>query len=317
MSINVSSSSINSSRRRSVPVEPTTWTQRTSSFGGGINNVAYGGGIWVAVGDSGTLATASDPTSTWTQRTSSFGADHVFGVAYVGGLWVAVGGVGKCATAPDPTSTWTQRTTGQGALNLTGVANDGSTTWTLCGDRQLPTVLPSGISWSTDPTAGFTRTPEGFFNMTFGFSIKFGGGNWVVCGSKAPGVGLIGTATDPTNTFVSRSNPFTQVIMDIAYGRNSWVGVSNGGELGTASDPTGLWTLRANPFGGTPIRGVGHFNGAWTSVGEGGKMATSIDITGTWTSRTSSFGATRINKVAYGNGFWVAVGESGKLATGV
>ena len=45
-----------------TPSDPTgTWTQRTSSFDTDpINSVAYGNGVWVAVGYSGKLATATD-----------------------------------------------------------------------------------------------------------------------------------------------------------------------------------------------------------------------------------------------------------------
>ena len=90
----------------------TTWTQRTSSFGGtSINGVASNGiNLYVAVGDSGKLATSPDGV-TWTQQTSSFGTSNISGIAYGNGVWIASGQTGKLATSTDGT-TWTQRTTG-------------------------------------------------------------------------------------------------------------------------------------------------------------------------------------------------------------
>ena len=76
-----------------------TWTQRTSSFGtDGISGVAYGQGMFVAVGSYGKLTTSINGTS-WTQRNSSFGTDGINGVAYGQGMFVAVGSYGKLATS--------------------------------------------------------------------------------------------------------------------------------------------------------------------------------------------------------------------------
>jgi hypothetical protein len=83
---------------------------QTSSFGStNINAVATDGkGKWVAVGQSGKIA-SSDDGITWTQRTSGFSTSHVNWVAYGGGTWVAVGGSGKVSTSTDG-DTWTANT---------------------------------------------------------------------------------------------------------------------------------------------------------------------------------------------------------------
>jgi len=96
------------------------WTQRTSSFGtNAINGVTYGNGLYVAVGDSGQLATSPDGIN-WTQRTSSFGTTAIYGVTYGNDLFVAVGASGQLATSPDGIN-WTQRTSSFGATNIYGV----------------------------------------------------------------------------------------------------------------------------------------------------------------------------------------------------
>ena len=83
---------------------------------------AAAGGLWVAAGASGKLAT-SPAGVTWTQRTSSFGATTIFAVAHGGAQWVAVGDSGKLATSPDGI-TWTQRAPGFGTSSIFAVAHD-------------------------------------------------------------------------------------------------------------------------------------------------------------------------------------------------
>ena len=67
-----------------------------------IMDIAYGNGVWVIVGSSGKLATATDPTSAgnWTSQTSGFGTTAIRGVNYGNGYWVAVGSSGVVTTSP-------------------------------------------------------------------------------------------------------------------------------------------------------------------------------------------------------------------------
>jgi len=96
----------------STSTTASSWTSRTSSFGGGnITAVASNGtSLYVAVAQSGLLATSPDGI-TWTQRTSGFGSDDILEVAYGDGYWVIVGQSGKIATSTDGI-TWTLRTSG-------------------------------------------------------------------------------------------------------------------------------------------------------------------------------------------------------------
>ena len=75
--------------------------------------IAYGNGYWVAVGNSGKLATCyGNPNGTWTLHgDSSFSSAQIAGIGYGDGFWVAVGAAGKIATCgSNPTGKWTQRT---------------------------------------------------------------------------------------------------------------------------------------------------------------------------------------------------------------
>ena len=77
----------------------TTWTRRTrTSQGNWLFGVAYGDGLFVAVGDRGIILTSPDGVD-WTAQTS--GTDHdLNGVTYGDGLFVAVGDRSIILTSP-------------------------------------------------------------------------------------------------------------------------------------------------------------------------------------------------------------------------
>jgi len=99
---------------------PTSWTAVTDSTFGttAINDVAYGGDNFVAVGNSGKMAYSTDRGFTWTAVTNStFGTNAIRSVAWnggtkgYGGMFVAVGSEGKAAYSADGI-TWTAVTDG-------------------------------------------------------------------------------------------------------------------------------------------------------------------------------------------------------------
>jgi hypothetical protein len=74
----------------------TTWT--LPNLGDSLEGVAYGNGLFVAVGDGGTILTSRDGVS-WTRRTSGT-SNQLEGVAYGNGTFVAVGWYGTILTSP-------------------------------------------------------------------------------------------------------------------------------------------------------------------------------------------------------------------------
>ena len=74
-----------------------------------LYGVTYGNGLFVTVGQSGTILTSPDGTS-WTERTSGT-SNKLYGVTYGNGLFVTVGYSGTILTSPDGNS-WTERTSG-------------------------------------------------------------------------------------------------------------------------------------------------------------------------------------------------------------
>jgi hypothetical protein len=77
----------------------TTWTRRTrTSQGNWLFGVAYGDGLFVAVGEDGIILTSPDGVD-WTAQTSGTGND-LNGVAYGDGLFVVVGDRSIILTSP-------------------------------------------------------------------------------------------------------------------------------------------------------------------------------------------------------------------------
>jgi len=85
----------------------TAWTLRNSGTSNDLRSVAYGNGLFVAVGEDGAILTSPDGAS-WTQRTSGT-SNRLRGVTYGNGLFVAVGDRGAILTSPDGVN-WTAQT---------------------------------------------------------------------------------------------------------------------------------------------------------------------------------------------------------------
>jgi len=119
----------------------TTWTLR--NLGDSLNGVTYGNGLFVAVGEGGTILTSRDGV-TWTQRTSGTSND-LYSVTYGNGLFVAVGAKGTILTSPDGVS-WTARASGTDEW-LWGVAY-GNSTFVAVGGGGAILTSPDGVTWT-------------------------------------------------------------------------------------------------------------------------------------------------------------------------
>ena len=109
------------------------WNTQTSNFGtSAISSVAYGNGVWVAVGDAGRLRTSTDNAVTWNTQTSNFGTSIIVSVAYSNGVWVAGGSGGPLRTSTNDAVTWNTRTTNFGTSTIFSVAY-GNGVWVAGG----------------------------------------------------------------------------------------------------------------------------------------------------------------------------------------
>lgn len=164
-----------------------------------FNDVAYGDGIWCAVGPNDdndmVIYTAVDPSSTWslqatftpTNAFSGFGEQVLFG----DGLWVVAGGGGAdIYTATDPTGTWTFRADlasdhGDGFTDALGFFNG---TWVVLYStgtdcKILTNSNPVSSAWVESSviegsylTLGYSlgSTNDGYFIATYEFDSDQG-----------------------------------------------------------------------------------------------------------------------------------------------
>ena len=99
-----------------------TWTAHSFSTAN-LRNIAFGGGNFVRVGDSGYLASSTNGT-TWTQRSPGI-SGAINGICYADGYFVTVGDSGYIGSSPDGTN-WAIRSSGTTAF-LQRVAFGGGT----------------------------------------------------------------------------------------------------------------------------------------------------------------------------------------------
>src|SRR5690606_38234663 len=126
----------------------TSWTGRSSGTTNNLNTVAYGNGLSVAGGDSGTIRTSTNGTS-WTSRSGGT-RNNLNTVAFGIGLWVAVGASGTILTSTNGTS-WTARSSGT-TNHLNPVAY-GIGLWVAVGANGTILTSTNGTSW-TSRTSG-------------------------------------------------------------------------------------------------------------------------------------------------------------------
>ena len=163
-------------------------------------------GLFVAVGDNGTILTSPDGT-TWTQRTSPpspFGARvHLYDVTYGNGLFVTVGGDnGTILTSPDGT-TWAKRNSGTSEEFL-GVTYGNGIFLTIGLDGNI-LISPDGTTW----TEG---SYENSYSYGFFKAATYGNGLFVTVSKN----GAIQTSPDGT-TWTERTSGISGWLREVIY----------------------------------------------------------------------------------------------------
>lgn len=134
-----------------------SWKLLTANF----NSVAFGNGLYVAVGDRGVIQTSPDGVN-WTQRLSSgtSGEPNLYKVIFAGGRFVAVGDANSILTSTDGI-TWIATYSGGGG-NLYGVAWSGTHYLAVGPDSMNSSV--DGITWTRSNAFAMTPTVTWLFD---------------------------------------------------------------------------------------------------------------------------------------------------------
>jgi hypothetical protein len=289
------------------------WPVRTSETTQNLNGVAYGNGVFVAVGAAGIIQNSPDGIN-WTKATPLPSNQQVAlnGVAYGNGLFVAAGNYGGIFTSPDG-KTWTLRTSLLSAQTLYGVAygngvfvavgsNNGSQVYSLVFTSS------DGKTWTTPNSGGALKSLTG---VAYGNGVFVAMGGGVYGGTGASSSGGYDLTSPDGKTWTIQKVGNTQQLNGIAYGNGLFAAVGNNGAILTSPDGV-TWTSQAS---GTTqaLNGAAYCNGFLVALGNNGAILTSPDGA-TWTSRPS--GTTQaLYGAACDNGVFVAVGGGGVILT--
>jgi hypothetical protein len=298
-----------------APPDVAVWTERTSGTSNAINAVAYGNGLWVAVGDSGTILTSPDGV-TWTARVSGT-TNPLRDVIFAQGKFVACANVGFLESTDG--ITWS-------AVPFTGPY----TTWRIAYANNTWVALAANAGnavWTSEDFETWTvrLLPVGVGENFICKDIVFGNGVWVVVGSDDYNVGRIYTSANLTDwSLTSNGLLSTTAHYSVGFGDGEFVAGWQAEEFGTPPrvrvSPDGYtWTTRVLGGGvGGIIFGVGHGNGMWVAVGQRGTapmLYTSQDAI-TWTERSLPIGAPNmLNNAAYAQNLWLVGGSGGAILT--
>lgn len=273
-----------------------------------VNDVAYSPELiqYVAVGDSGKIATSVDSGFTWSQAPSPFAETNLYSSHYANGLYMVGGSTGKLATSPDGRF-WTLQNSGFGASPILGITYyDQQNIWIICGGSGKLATSADGVSWTLRSSS---------FGSTF-INTLFSSSNLVIAGGYD---GKLATSADGIN-WTQRTSSF---VFDTIFGLSglsdgsAYVAVGDVGKVAQSSDGV-TWSqvFPGTSFGATRINAVSGNNELYVAAGSLGKIATSTSGLN-WKQRTSNLGTTTINSVYIAESSALAVGDSGQIAFSV
>ncbi len=262
-----------------------------------IRDIAYGNGLWVAVGDSGTVLTSADNEQSWALQDAGVtnNRTHFSGIVFANNQYVAVGSPGLSATSPNGTN-WTLRALGA-RPDPWNVVTHGNGRYIAGGISTTNiAVSPDGTNW-TLLSCGLSGSVN---------DIVFAQGLFVAVGAQLGFTpGFIVTSPDGTN-WTARVTNHTVGFGGVAYGNGRFVAVGN---TATALSPDGVnWTLLADAA--APARlGVAYGNGLFTAVGASApNFVSGISYTSTNGSNWVFTSMPPLEVVRFANGRFAAVG---------
>ena len=211
--------------------------------GNSLRNVVFANGVYVAVGELGTILTSSDGTN-WQRRVSGV-FDTLTDCAYGGGQYVAVGDYGVVLTSPD-LATWTLQYAST-FYALSGVTY-GNGQFVAVGEGTAIFTSPDGIIW--------TQRSSGEWEL---YDVIYGGGSYVAVGGLRvlPGigghsnVGVILTSSDGrfwTRRVLTSEPPF----ISVAYGGGTLAAVDADYSVQSVWSSTNLVDWRSAPTRSCP-----------------------------------------------------------------
>ena len=276
------------------------WAPQVSGTGNNLNGVHFTSGLYVIVGQAGTVLTSAD-TLTWTSRTSNT-ANILNGVDFGGGTYLAVGNSGTIIASPDAVTAWNVETSGTSqALNSVVFGNG---LFIVCGFDSTILTSPADTTWTpqTSPVAGVNFT-----------SVTFAKGLFVMVGGDGMNNGFIITSPDGI-TWTLRNNPLSIPLTSVSFGGGQFLTTSFGSSPNIALSPEGItWSIVGD---GVPTSNLDTSSFAFDTylVGGGsGVLFTSPDAIN-WTEENSQT-VEGITGITEGDDIIILVANSGDIRT--
>jgi hypothetical protein len=317
-----------------------------------VKSIAFGNGIYVAVGAGGKMAWSEDG-QTWTavrpgvaSGATRFPATaDINSVAFGNGRFVAGGSTGNMAysangtnwTAIDPGTVNNATTTFSADMHIRRIvfadgkfcAAGGSVSGFSTIGKGNAAFSGNGAQWTKTAVITIALASD----VTNFYSAAFGKGTWVVAGQRTYSLhySRIFHSTDGGQSWTEASQ--AQTIFDtscvyaLAFGGGRFVAGDSQGKMAWSDDgatwtaiPPGTEDNVTATFGSSAINDIAFGAGKWIAVGSSGKMAQSEDGAhwaalppGTG-SYTATFGTSSIQGIAFYNGRFYAMGADGKMA---
>lgn len=269
-----------------------------------MSGVAFGNGIYVAVGPNGAVMTSLNGFS-WTTQVSG-NAGNYRSVNYGNGIFVACdqnASTNGFMTSPDGIN-WTTR-----AIPLANEVYDvafANGVWIACVIR----ASAIAILRSTNNAVTWTNisTPVGGPGNNNWTGIAYGNGVWVSVSNRSPASNNIMTSSDNGLTWVLQTKPSTQPVWAVNFGNGKFI-ASSGTVAEYYISTDGIsWTLYSFPVNRL-VRSLVYANGVWTAVGIDNVSTNSAFYSTneglSFTAITTTVGPW--SYVCFGNGKFVAV----------
>ncbi|MBI5770412.1 MAG: immunoglobulin domain-containing protein [Verrucomicrobia bacterium] len=220
--------------------DATNWINRTNAGGPTVNGIAYGGGVWVTVGNSGTIYRSPDAVA-WTAITPPT-ANNLTYVAWSGTTFVAVGASGTILTSADGNS-WTTQTTGI-TDNLAGIA--------FLNGQFVAVGANSAVL--TAPAAGTPWTPRTLGTASVSLlRVTYGDGTYLAVANNNSAVFLSPDAVTWTRVVPPRDVFSIGGTSAATFGNGRFAVVADVGYVGTTSLPAGILNISAQPVAATTV----------------------------------------------------------------
>jgi len=264
------------------------WTLRTPPSSELFVRIAYGGGRFIAVGDSTSTAISNDGI-TWTTGSIPYSENKA--ITYGASKFVVMATTWWDAGVAHSSSdgiTWVQSDEIDQAV---AVVYGGSVFVAVLSDNFVITS-PDGVAWTQQSVPS---------HQSWG-AVAYGNGVFVAVASG----GAVQIMTSPNGiTWTNRTGSLSRLWTSVAYGAGLFVAVSQGSPSGVMTSPDGItWTTR------TAVNAqwfsVTYGNGLFVAVGWGLNVITSTDGI-TWVTRSAASNAQWWG-VAYGGDKFAAVG---------